>query len=72
MESALQQALLQQQVALGLKADNKNQSTSLQNQMHTMLQGNHNLSALMQQHHLLSNSNHNQFGFSSGASQAAQ
>ena len=28
--------------------------------MHTMLQGNHNLSALMQQHHLLSNSNHNQ------------
>jgi len=30
---ALQQALLQQQVALGLKADNKNQSTSLQNQV---------------------------------------
>ena len=30
---ALQQALLQQQVALGLKADNKNQSPSLQNQV---------------------------------------
>lgn len=40
--------------------------------MHTMLQGNHNLSALMQQHHLLSNSNHNQFGFSSGAQAVAQ